>query len=165
MIWPDVDLDKADLAFHRTLGGLRRTLEPDFKRGGEATAIIYRNDRYRLDPALVGWSDTAAFRERLAAARAAPDPAAAIAALEEARALYRGDYLDDCPFYGDSEYVEERRTLWRGRYVDVLLALGERYEAQRDAAAAAACYREALQASGDDCPRADDGLARLRLPA
>ena len=60
---------------------------------------------------------------------------------------------------------EERRTLWRGRCVDVLLALGERYERQGDTTAAATCYREALQASGDDCPRADDGLARLRLPA
>ena len=63
------------------------------------------------------------------------------------------------------EYVEERRALLRGRYVDLLLALGERYEAGGDLAAAAACYREALQAAGDDCPRAEDGLARLRLPA
>lgn len=162
VIWPDVDIEKADLAFHRTLGGLRRTLEPDLKRGSEATCVTYHNDRYRLDPTLVGWSDVGVFQEHLAAARAA-DPAAALAALEEARALYRGDYLDDCPFYGDSEYVEERRTLLRGRFVDLLLALGERYEARDDAPAAAACYREALQATGDDCPRAEAGLARLRV--
>ncbi|HEU5326996.1 MAG TPA: histidine kinase N-terminal 7TM domain-containing protein [Thermomicrobiales bacterium] len=161
VIWPDVDIEKADLAFHRTLGGLRRTLEPDLKRGSEATAISYHNDRYRLDPALIAWSDVAAFSEQLAAARLAADPAAALAALEEARALYRGDYLDDCPFYGDSEYVEERRTLLRGQFVDLLLALGERYEARDDTPAAAACYREALQTTGDDCLRAEAGLARL----
>ncbi|MGN6700400.1 MAG: BTAD domain-containing putative transcriptional regulator, partial [Thermomicrobiales bacterium] len=98
---------------------------------------------------------------QLAAARLAADPAATLAALEEARALYRGDYLDDCPFYGDSEYVEERRTLLRGQFVDLLLALGERYEARDDTPAAAACYRVALQTTGDDCPRAETGLARL----
>ena len=165
VIWPDVDLDKADHSFHRTLGGLRRILEPDGRYGGAATAIVYHNDRYRLDLSLIAWSDVAAFQERLAAAHAAGEPAAAIAALEEARALYRGEYLDDCPFYGDSEYVDERRTLLRGRYVDVLLALGEHYEARGDLPAAAACYRQALQTAGNDCPRAEDALVRLRLPA
>lgn len=163
LIWPDVPLDKADLAFHRTLGGLRRIIEPDLKRGADATSIIYHNDRYRLDRGLIGWTDVAAFEERLAAAGAA-EPAAAIAALEEARSLYRGEYLDDCPFYGDSEWVEERRGLLRGRQIDLLLALGERYEGVGDRPAAAACFREALRAAGDDCPRADAGLERLGLP-
>ena len=160
VIWPDVPLDKADLAFHRTLGGLRRILEPDL-RSGDATAITFRNDRYYLALDLIAWSDVEAFRARIAEAGTSPEP---IAMLEEARALYRGDYLLDCPFYGDSPYVQERRALLRGRFVDVLLALGERYEAQEDRPAAAACFREALQVSGDDCPRADDGLARLGLP-
>ena len=110
---------------------------------------------------LIAWSDVEAFRARIAEAGTSPEP---VPVLEEARALYRGDYLLDCPFYGDSAYVQERRALLRGRFVDVLLALGERYEAQEDRPAAAACFREALQVSGDDCPRADDGLARLGLP-
>ena len=164
VIWPETPIGKADLAFHRTLGGLRRMLEPDLKRGSEATTITYHNDRYRLNPATVAWSDVAAFGEQIALVGAAATNATAIAALEQARALYRGDYLHDCPFFGDSPYVEERRTLLRGRSIDVLLALGERYEAQGDRAAAAACFREALQTAGDDCPRADDGLARLGLP-
>jgi hypothetical protein len=155
VIWPDVPLDKADLAFHRTLGGLRRTLEPNLKRGSEATAITYHNDRYRLDPALITWSDVGQFRTLINAGAGAEET------LEEARALYRGDYLDDCPFYGDSEYVEERRELLRGQYIDVLLALAGHYEARGDVPAAAAYFREALAASGHDCPRADAGLARL----
>ncbi len=104
------------------------------------------------------------FEERLAAAGVAAEPTAALAALEEARALYRGDYLDDCPFYGDSEWVEERRGLLRGRFVDLLLALAERHEARGDRPSAAAHFREALAVSGDDCPRADAGLGRLGLP-
>src|SRR5206468_1873130 len=81
--------------------------------------------------------------------------------LEEARQLIRGDFLDDCPFYGDSEYIEESRRLIRGRQVDLLVTLGERHEARGDRPAAATAFREALVAAGGDCVSASDGLARL----
>lgn len=149
LIWPDTDLDRADLAFHRTMVGLRRTLDP---RGGGRTsgAIRFSNDRYRLDPALIGWSDVAAFEERVAAARAAglagpagPDPATRIRSLEEARALVRGEYLDDCPFYGDSALVEPRRDALRRAHRDVLTALAEAYAAAGDRLASMAADRDA----------------------
>jgi GAF domain-containing protein len=162
VIWPDVPLENADLAFHRTLGGLRRTLETGLQRAGHSTFITYQNDRYRLGDAAIAWSDVSTFEELISGAASSPD--GAIPALEEARKLYRGPYLDDCPFYGDSEYVEEHRRLLEGRRIDLLLALGELYETAGDNTAAAGCYRQALQAAGDDCPRADDGLARLGLP-
>ena len=163
LIWPDVPLDKADLAFHRTLGGLRRTLEPGLVRAGAGNVIAFGHDRYRLATGAVAWSDVATFEERLTMAGTGREPDEARAALEEARALYRGDYLDDCPFYGDSKFVEERRQFLRARYVDLLLALGERCEAAGDTTGAASCYREALRAAEDDCPRADAALARLGL--
>ncbi len=164
VIWPDVALERADLAFHRTLGGLRRLLEPDLKHGSEATMITYHNDRYRLHPSVVSYSDVQDFESRLSEATRITDEEQCLHALEEARALYRGEYLDDCPFYGDSLYVEERRALLRGRYLDLLLAIGELHERRGATAAAADAYRQALQTAEDDCPRADDGLARLGLP-
>lgn len=164
VIWPDVALDRADLAFHRTLGGLRRLLEPGLKHGSEATSIIYHNDRYRLHPDVVSYNDVQDFERRLSDATGIADEEQCLHALEEARALYRGEYLDDCPFYGDSLYVEDRRALLRGRYLDLLLAIGELHERRGGAASAAAAYRQALQIAEDDCPRADDGLARLGLP-
>ncbi len=162
VIWPDIPLDKADLAFHRTLGGLRRTLEPGLQRGAQSTVITYQNDRYRLSDAAVEWSDVVRFEELISGAAGSPE--GAIAALEEARKLYRGPYLDDCPFYGDSVYVEERRRLLEGRHIDLLLALAELYERAGNSTAAAGCFRQALRAARDDCPRADDGLVRLGLP-
>ncbi|MGH2429473.1 MAG: histidine kinase N-terminal 7TM domain-containing protein [Candidatus Limnocylindria bacterium] len=161
LIWPDVDLDRADLAFHRTLGGLRRTLQPERRRADGGGPVIFHNDRYRLDPSIVAWSDADAFVGRMTDAGASADPDEALHALHEARALYRGDYLDDCPFYGDSSFVEDRREMLRTRYVDLLLAIGERQEARGDRASAAAAFREARLAAGDDCPPADAGLARL----
>jgi DNA-binding SARP family transcriptional activator len=161
LIWPDVDLDRADLAFHRTLGGLRTTLEPGRRGGDRGGAITFHNDRYRLDPSLVEWSDVGAFEEEMAAASAASDQDEALRHLERARSLYRGDFLDDCPFYGDSAQVEERRELLRGRCVDLLLALGERYERRGDRPAAAASFRQARSISGDELPPADEALSRL----
>lgn len=163
LVWPDVDLDRADLAFHRTLGGLRTTLEPGRPGGDRGTAVVFHNDRYRLDPGLVVWSDVDAFEAEMAAAGASDDAVAALRHLERARSLYRGDFLDDCPFYGDSAQVEERRDLLRGRFVDLLLALGERYEARGDRPAAASCFRQARQVNGEDLPPADEALSRLGL--
>ena len=158
LIWPDTDLERADLAFHRTLGGLRHTLDPPGRSGRQV--IRFYNDRYRLDPAVIDWSDVAAFLARLDEARATSDRAEALRLLEAARALYRGEYLDDCPFYGDSAHVEDRRAALRGRCVDLLLALGEGYEASGDRVSAAAAYRDAL-AMTDECPPAQAGLNRL----
>lgn len=161
LIWPDVDLERADLAFHRTLGGLRTTLRPGREGRDRAGAIAFHNDRYRLDSGLVEWSDVVAFEDRMAAASAATDSAEALLHLERARSLYRGDYLDDCPYYGDSAFVEDRRDLLRGRFVDLLLALGARYEARQDLPAAAACYRQARQVAGEEVPVAEVALDRI----
>jgi len=158
LIWPDTDLERADLAFHRTLGGLRHTLDPDGRSGRQV--IRFYNDRYRLDPGLIDWSDVSAFLGHLDEARALGDRAETLRWLEAARALYRGEYLDDCPFYGDSAHVEDRREALRGRCVDLLLALGEGYEQAGDRVSAAAAYRDAL-AMTDECPPAQAGLTRL----
>jgi DNA-binding SARP family transcriptional activator len=164
LIWPDVDLGRADLAFHRTLGGLRTTLEPTRRGGDRGGAITFHNDRYRLDPHLIAWSDVGAFEEEMAAAGRTADARDALDHLERARSFYRGDYLDDCPFYGDSAQVEERRELLRGRFVDLLLALGDRYERSGDRPAAAASFRQARHVAGDDLPSADEALTRLGAP-
>jgi DNA-binding SARP family transcriptional activator len=164
LIWPDTDLENADVAFHRTMNGLRTTLEPGRRSGDRGFAVTFSNDRYRLHPTVVAWSDLDAFDESMASAGAALSQADAIRHLERARALYRGEYLDDCPFYGDSAQVEERRGLLRRRCVDLLLALGERYERGGDRPAAAASFRQARSLYGEDLPSADEALLRLGVP-
>lgn len=160
LIWPDVDLNRADIAFHRTMLGLRTMLQPGRRGRATPAAISFHNDRYRLDPSVVGWSDVAEY-ERLivAAGRTAGEESTRL--LESARALYRGDYLDDCPYYGDSAEVEERRGGLRHRQVDLLVELGRRYAERGDRPAAAACYREAQARADDDLPEAAAALAAL----
>lgn len=81
VIWPDIGLDRADPAFHRTVGGLRRTLDNAVGAAGTGNAITYRNDRYRLRPDMIGYSDVAAFQEKSTAASASTDSSDAIACL------------------------------------------------------------------------------------
>jgi DNA-binding SARP family transcriptional activator len=158
LIWPDTDLERADLAFHRTMNGLRSTLDPHRR---DATAVQFASDRYRLGEAIVAWSDVDAFHAVLD--RAAVERVNQVPLLEEARRLYRGDYLDDCPYYGDSAFAERRRALLRSRFVDLVVSLGERYEAGGDRISAAAAFRDAIQSAPEGCPPAIAGLARLGL--
>ena len=160
LVWPDVDLDRADVAFHRTMLGLRSMLKPGRRNRGSAGPIAFHNDRYRLDPSVVAWSDIGEF-DRLLADAAKGKPTDAIGTLEQARALYRGDFLDDCPFYGDSAQVEDRRTDVRRRYVDVLIELGERYAQRGDRTAAANIYRQAQAVADDDLPQIAEALGQL----
>jgi DNA-binding SARP family transcriptional activator/GAF domain-containing protein len=166
VIWPDLAMEKSDTAFHRTLSGLRRTLEPGLKRGNESRTITYHHERYWLDPASIGWCDIDEFAraiERGQTQLRQGDLEAARESFEQAVALYRGDYMDDCPFFGDSTYVEERREDLRAQQIDALLALGAVYERLERVGEAATVYRRALAVSHDDCPRAEDGLERLQL--
>ena len=160
LVWPDVDLDRADVAFHRTMLGLRSALQPGRRARGAAGPISFSNDRYRLEPSVVAWSDVAAFEELLARAGSAPDTEA-VRLFEQARAMYRGDYLDDCPYYGDSASVEDRRTSLREQYVDVLVELGERYTRRGDRTAAATSLRQAQALVDDEPPRLSEALSRL----
>jgi DNA-binding SARP family transcriptional activator len=160
LVWPDVDLDRADVAFHRTMLGLRSALAPGRRSRGDAGPITFANDRYRLDPAVVAWSDVAEFDRLVAmAGRAGSDEGLLL--LERARALYRGDYLDDCPFFGDSVEVEDPRRELRQRYVDLLVELGERYTERGDRTSAASSLRRAQTLAEEDVPRLAEALGRL----
>ena len=163
LIWPDVDLDRADVAFHRTMLGLRSMLQPGRRGRGTPAAIAFHNDRYRLDPSVVGWSDVGEY-ERLIGEAGRADGDEGTRLLESARALYRGDYLDDCPYYGDSADVEDRRGALRSRQVDLLIELGRRHADRGDRPAAAACYRQAQALADDDLPEVAAALATLATP-
>lgn len=165
VIWPDLDLDKADAAFHRTVAALRRTLEPGLRRGNESRLITYHHERYWLNPEIVAWCDADAFAaatERGHTLLRQGQLETSRSALAEALELYRGDYMDDCPFFGDSSYVEGRRAELRDQRLDALMALGGCYERLGQPGEAATCYRRALAATDGDCTRAEEGLLRLQ---
>ncbi|MDQ3689193.1 MAG: hypothetical protein M3406_04000 [Chloroflexota bacterium] len=165
VVWPDTDLDRADMAFHRTMLGLRSVLSGGRPRQEGDGLISFTNDRYRLRPDFVAWSDVSAFDDLIARSRAVTDRLERLHLLEAARALYRGDFIDDCPFYGDSASVEERREELRERYVDLLVDLGLDYADHGDRSGAADALRRAASLSARDLPVVDDAIARLSAPS
>jgi DNA-binding SARP family transcriptional activator len=163
VVWPDTDLERADTAFHRTMLGLRSALAPGRagRQGGTDGPIAFTNDRYRLAGGVIAWSDVTEFDSLIARARTAPTPDERLHHLEAARGLYRGEYFDDCPFYGDSVYVEERRAALRERFVDLLVDLGLEYATRGDRSGAADALRRAAGLSERELPVVAEALARL----
>lgn len=160
MIWEEMDIEAADLAFHRTLGGLRRTLQPGLTALSESV-ISFDHDRYTLEAGVVSWTDYDAFEAAVQEAYGGGDRFVKAMALEEARRLYRGEYFDDCPFFGDAAEVEPTRDRLRQRYVNVLIMLGELAEERGDRHGADALYRQAMDATGGESADAAAGLSRL----
>ncbi|HSI99713.1 MAG TPA: hypothetical protein VLA59_04950 [Patescibacteria group bacterium] len=125
-IWPDASLTMADTAFHRTLLGLRGSL----RSGGFGDAAVeFRNGRYVLASGLVSWADTWELERLINASAATSDPQARIELLEQCRQLNQADYMDDCPFFGTSVYVEGRRSMLRAVRQAVLTELAGLYRA------------------------------------
>jgi len=123
LIWPDSSLSVADTAFHRTLLGLRGSL----RAGGFGDAIEFRNGRYVLASGLVSWSDTWELERMIDASASCTDLRTRIELLESCRQLNRADYMDDCPFFGNSVFVEARRAMLRAVRRAVLVELSELY--------------------------------------
>jgi DNA-binding SARP family transcriptional activator len=138
LIWPESPLPVGDTAFHRTMLGLRRTLATD----GVPDVIQYRAGRYFLADGVVGSSDLADLEDLLEASADEPNPRQRTVLLERCRTFNRGAYMDDCPFYGTSTFVEVRRSLVRSVMTAVLRELGDLYLAEGHGALAALRHAE-----------------------
>ena len=133
LIWPEASLSVADTAFHRTMLGLRRTLGSQ----GSDDVVAFRAGRYFLAEDFIASSDLADLEDLIEASASVTDPAERVILLERCRALDRGPYMDDCPYYGTSVFVEVRRTLVHSVMAAVLKELGDLYEASGHMALAA----------------------------
>ena len=119
-----------------TLHRLRKAL-------GNGDWITLSNDRYQVDPAVVGEFDVAEFEREVANARRMlkRQEEGASAALERALDRFRGDLLDGEPA-GDW-HLEHRDRLQR-IYADALMELAGRLSKEDRCAKAADAYRRLL---------------------
>src|SRR4029079_1304518 len=134
--WPDASPAQLRNNFHVTLHRLRKTL-------AGADWVGLSGERYRVDPDLSLEFDVTAFDRGITdavrtAKRKEPE---AIAKLEQALSLFRGDFLDGEPV-GDW-HLEHRDRLQR-LYVDSLMELGARLSKEDRHAKAAEAYRRVL---------------------
>ncbi|MPL67968.1 HTH-type transcriptional regulator MalT [bioreactor metagenome] len=93
-LWPDWDIESAAVIFHTTLYNLRKYLN----KVGDQENILYGGRRYQLRSGSFT-SDRQKFQELVAAGlRAEVAPELATMQLEQAVALYRGDYLEEMDY-------------------------------------------------------------------
>jgi len=140
-LWPDASEEQLRSQFHRALHHLRKAL-------GHHEWIRFTSGTYTFNRAAPYWCDLHVFeahlREAQALLRAGLPPverARAVAYLEEATQLWRGDFLADLDA---GEWAVFRREELRQAFLQALLDLGQLHFADARYAAAAACYRRLL---------------------
>jgi DNA-binding SARP family transcriptional activator len=144
-LWPDASPNQLRAAFHSALHHLRRALgRPDW--------IVYAGGEYSFNGDLPLDYDVRSFEKHRRQAqlemKAVSQPAGrsrAIAHLEAAAALWRGDFLADAEA---GEWALFQREALRQDFFDGLLQLAEMRFAEANYPAAAEAYRRALSLDG-----------------
>ncbi|MBU0492988.1 MAG: hypothetical protein KKA73_09430 [Chloroflexi bacterium] len=164
LMWPELDLPSAENNLHRTLHALRRALEPDLRPRQQSSYVVYRRQRYWLNPAAPIWVDVEAFTQGFARGRrleSRGQPDEALAQYRQAEALYRGEYMQDAPFLADDAAIEPTREHLRETYAALMLRLGTHHEQTGRSNEALDAYRRAL-ALVPEHPGLLEALARVQ---
>jgi len=132
MFWPDHSPHRLDNIFRSTLYRLRRSLFRD--------SIVFDEGLYRFNWECTYWFDVEAFDAALDRTGQIADRGKKAAALEEALALYRGDYLEG--IYADWCTLERERL--REQDLAALGTLAGLYADQGDLGKAVELYRRLL---------------------
>jgi DNA-binding SARP family transcriptional activator len=144
--WPQMDAVAGARNLQVAVHALRCSLR-GCGPGGNDETVLFRHNRYLLNPALCIVQDVdafgAAYQRGLGAAQAGRS-AEAREAFEQARGLYVGDYLAD-PY---EEWASSSRLALQDRWLHVLERLGTSYSQAATWEAAIACYRELLAVDG-----------------
>jgi predicted ATPase/DNA-binding SARP family transcriptional activator len=135
-LWPDSSPAQLRNNFHVTLHRLRKTL-------GNAEWIVTTNDRYAVDAAVLRKFDATMFEGAVQSARRAlkRKEAGAVAGLERALAIYRGEFLDGEPV---GDWHLETRDHLQNLAMEGLMALGAAQVEEDRHARAVETYRLVL---------------------
>jgi DNA-binding SARP family transcriptional activator len=140
LLWRDDDPEIARRRLHVRISQLRHALDPT----SPADHILTVEDGYLFNPEADCWIDVDEFTAHADAGhnhQQNGNLAEAIAAYETARALYRGDLLEE-DLYAD--WATASREHWRERFLTMLTELAECYAQQGRYHRAIACCQQVL---------------------
>jgi DNA-binding SARP family transcriptional activator len=121
-LWPDLDTETAANRLNGAVHELRQILEPEIARPAASQLLRLERDVLILADADQIWVDAEAFEGLLNKANTTTDPEQVERLLEEAAALYGGDYLLEELY---SEWTTPRRESLRRGWMGLLLNLAE----------------------------------------
>lgn len=117
-LWPDATAEAADRDFRVALHAVSAALEPQRGKNAPSRWVERRETAYALMGGLE--VDADGFVSLIERARRASDP---LPLLEQAVALYRGDYLEDFPY---SDWCQPERERLRALYLESALTLARK---------------------------------------
>ena len=153
LFWPESDTDAAASNLRSTLYAMRRALETS-KAAAPAEVIFADHSSVWLGTEAQLWMDAVAFERKVAEAWRSPDP---LPLLEEASALYAGDYLPDDVF---EDWAGERREALKRTWTELQFGLAQALETRSDVSAAMQPLERLLRADPSD-ERAAQELMKL----
>jgi LuxR family transcriptional regulator, maltose regulon positive regulatory protein len=118
--WGEADFDAVEKNFHPTVSHIRKALNSN--QPVKQNFLLYRDSDYLLNQEFPYRIDTEEFDRLVAeaeAAKRAGEQARYLGAYEEARALYRGDFMQG----SYDEWVEEQRSYYREQHLRMLEVL------------------------------------------
>ncbi|HEX6477264.1 MAG TPA: tetratricopeptide repeat protein [Ktedonobacteraceae bacterium] len=121
-LWPDLDTGTAANRLNGAVHELRQILEPEIARPATSQLLRLERDVLILADAHQIWVDADAFETLLNKANTTSDPEQVEQLLEQAAALYGGDYLLEELY---SEWTAPRRESLRRGWMGLLLNLAE----------------------------------------
>jgi DNA-binding SARP family transcriptional activator len=121
-LWPDLDTETAANRLNGAVHELRQILEPEIARPAASQLLRLERDVLILANASHIWVDAEAFEALLNKANMSSDPVQVEKLLEEAAALYAGDYLLEELY---SPWTGARRDSLRRGWMGLLLNLAD----------------------------------------
>jgi DNA-binding SARP family transcriptional activator len=120
LLWPDLDINIAANRLNGAVHELRQILEPDLDRPANSQLLRLERDMLELADNSQIWVDAETFENLLKEADISTDPLHTKKLLEEAAALYQGNYLLEELY---SEWSAQRRDTLQRAWVGLLLTL------------------------------------------
>lgn len=121
-LWPDLDVETAANRLNGAVHELRQILEPDIVRPASSRLLRLSHDILELGDRHQIWVDADTFERLLNETNTSALPEQAERLLEEAAALYGGDYLLEELY---AEWASPRREALRRGWMGLLLKLAE----------------------------------------
>ena len=120
MLWPGLDINLAANRLNGAVHELRQILEPAISRPSSSRLLRLERDMLELADQTLVWVDAEAFEQLLKDAEMCTDTRQAACLLEEATALYQGNYLPEELY---SEWTVPRRDALQRAWVTLQLRL------------------------------------------
>ncbi len=117
-LWPEKDPKQVVNRFYVTMHTLRKSLEPDRKKGMKSAYVVSHEDAYRLDLGADGEADIDVYSREIKYARQKrSEPMKMISHLLNAEKIYTGELFEEDPY---ADWCSREREYYKSEYLKIV---------------------------------------------